>query len=270
MSDAMSYLDFLLIFLCLPIGLLIAAVVYWLRDQRPIAISAYSIPGALALISLIAFVYTTPWDNYLVSERVWYYDPQKVIGVIGYVPLEEYAFFILQVVLSGLAVILAISIFSQQRPHVRTHSGGRYRVIGSGAMMLIWIGMFIAEQSNLVTGRYLGLLLLWYLPPLALQLAFGADILWPRRTPIILTLICMTAFLSLADAIAINSGIWTINPQELTGLYFFGLLPVEEALFFLVTNALIVCGVPLCLAPETWRRLANWLPRRSLAASSAK
>ena len=36
---------------------------------------------------MIAVVYTTHWDNYLVATRVWWYDPALVsgIGVINYV-----------------------------------------------------------------------------------------------------------------------------------------------------------------------------------------
>ncbi|MEM9775149.1 MAG: lycopene cyclase domain-containing protein [Chloroflexota bacterium] len=114
----------------------------------------------------------------------------------------------------------------------------------------------------------MGLLLLWYLPPLALQLGFGADILWVNRRPILMTMVVATTFLTLADLLAINEGIWTINPEEILGIHLFGTLPLEEALFFLVTNALIVCGVPLCLAPETWARVASWFPYRLQIPSS--
>jgi len=56
----------------------------------------------LALIGL-SVLYTTPWDNYLVATRVWYYDPALVLNaIIGYVPIEEYTFFILQTILTGL------------------------------------------------------------------------------------------------------------------------------------------------------------------------
>ncbi|MBN8501714.1 MAG: lycopene cyclase domain-containing protein, partial [Sphingomonadales bacterium] len=52
---------------------------------------------------VIAVVYTTPWDNYLVATRVWWYNPGLVTGfVIGYVPIEEYTFFVLQTVLMPL------------------------------------------------------------------------------------------------------------------------------------------------------------------------
>src|SRR6185503_20826468 len=57
----------------------------------------------IAIHVLLAVVYTTPWDNYLVATGVWYYNPRLVTGfVIGYVPIEEYTFFVLETILSGL------------------------------------------------------------------------------------------------------------------------------------------------------------------------
>ena len=52
---------------------------------------------------IIALLYTTPWDNYLVATGVWWYDPALVTGLtLGWVPIEEYTFFILQTLLAGL------------------------------------------------------------------------------------------------------------------------------------------------------------------------
>ena len=90
----MSYSLFLIVFVCLPL----AVLVYLTRGQ----VTRRTVLGLL-VIMLAAVIYTTPWDNYLVANRVWYYDPQLVLNVIlGYVPLEEYLFFILQTLLAGL------------------------------------------------------------------------------------------------------------------------------------------------------------------------
>lgn len=93
----MSYPLFLLYFLVVPIVLLAFLLrrawrqAWWYR--------------AAAFTILIALVYTTPWDNYLVATKVWYYDPARVWNIIlGWVPLEEYLFFVLQPILTGLVV----------------------------------------------------------------------------------------------------------------------------------------------------------------------
>lgn len=94
-----TYGHFLLVFLCVPI------VVLGVILRRHLTGQYVRIVGSLALI---AVAYTTPWDNFIVANGVWTYDPARVWGIIlGYVPLEEYLFFVLQPALAGL-VLLAL------------------------------------------------------------------------------------------------------------------------------------------------------------------
>lgn len=88
----MSYATFLCIFLGVPLLALLA-----LRR---------GFSGRLALtlvgVSLLALLYTGPWDNLIIVHGVWSYGPGRVGGlVIGHVPLEEYAFYVLQVFFTG-------------------------------------------------------------------------------------------------------------------------------------------------------------------------
>ncbi len=103
----MTYFEILLIFILPPLVVLAIFVPadLWrllLRRERPS--SRILLPyWSVALLVLIALVYTTPWDNYLVATYVWWYDPDLVTGLtIGYVPIEEYTFFIVQSLLTGL------------------------------------------------------------------------------------------------------------------------------------------------------------------------
>ncbi len=92
----MSYSLFLILF----VGLPLLGMFFTMREhlRRP---HVTMLLGAATL----AVVYTTPWDNYLVATRVWYYDPRLVLNIqLGFVPLEEYLFFILQTLLTGLFV----------------------------------------------------------------------------------------------------------------------------------------------------------------------
>lgn len=79
----------------------------------------------MGVLALLALVYTAPWDNLIVLQGVWNYDPNRVLGVaIGVVPLEEYGFYVLQVVLTSLftcAVLRRVSTFARgttNRPDV--------------------------------------------------------------------------------------------------------------------------------------------------------
>ena len=101
----MTYFGFLLRFLFIPVVLLLVWAWRDARRGRQVAPvwRSWSAVSALLLHVLIAVLYTTPWDNYLVATRVWWYDPALVTGiVIGWVPIEEYTFFIMQPILAGV------------------------------------------------------------------------------------------------------------------------------------------------------------------------
>jgi 15-cis-phytoene synthase/lycopene beta-cyclase len=51
-------------------------------------------------LSLMAFVTASLWDNYIVYHHAWSYCSSCVTVVIGYVPLEEYMFFIIMSLLT--------------------------------------------------------------------------------------------------------------------------------------------------------------------------
>jgi len=69
----------------------------------------------LILLPVLAVIWTTPWDNYLVASGVWRYDPTKVWNaVLGYVPLEEYLFFVLQSLGVGFPMVQALRLMKRK------------------------------------------------------------------------------------------------------------------------------------------------------------
>jgi lycopene cyclase domain-containing protein len=94
-----TYAAFLALFLLPPIALL--AILR--RPDRRLLV-------ALAVTSTVAVVYTGPWDAAIIAEGVWSYPPGRVVGPsIGGVPIEEYAFFVLQTVMTGLLTALCLA-----------------------------------------------------------------------------------------------------------------------------------------------------------------
>ena len=104
----MTYSGFLVRFLLIP--MIIMGLLLWRDHRRGIVTPAYlrNLPAWVAILAhiLIAVIYTTPWDNYLVATSVWWYDPERVTGItLGWVPIEEYTFFVLQTWLTGMWLI---------------------------------------------------------------------------------------------------------------------------------------------------------------------
>jgi len=205
----------------------------------------------------LALLYTTPWDNYLVATGVWWYEPALIAGVtLGYVPLEEYVFFIVQTLFVGLW-LLTLSRVIFVAP-LRVQVSGRVRAWATGVIGIVWLAAVALLVAGWRPGTYLGLTLAWGLIPLIIQVAFGADILWRRRGLLLATFLPATLYLCAVDAVAIRAGTWTIDPEQSTGVMIAGVLPVEEVVFFSLTTALIVCGMTLMLAPESLPRAQAW------------
>lgn len=249
----MTYFGFLAAFIFFPI-LMLAAFLIWERSKDKLITNRYNdskIATAIGIHIILAVLYTTPWDNYLVATRVWYYDSKLVSGIVlGYVPLEEYAFFLLQTLLVGLWwQTLSRRTTSQEvfKPSARLRSG--YLMMA----FLIWIGSAFVFLNHWNSMTYLSIILFWAMPAIIPQLAFGADILWHQRKLLAWTILPMVLYLSFTDSLAIATGIWTINPAKSTGI-FIGKLPLEEGIFFFVTILLISFGVTLLTSKESQPR----------------
>ena len=252
----MTYLQFLLVFI-VPVTLLALAA---LRSRGPVRGRARI---GLILMPLIALAYTTAWDNYLVSRGIWTYPPGRVLGVIGYVPVEEYLFFMLQPILTGAFFLGLVS----NRPAPRTVVGAPPRRTVRTVGALAGVALFAAGAWLLTSeaGTYLGLILVWASPVLVFQWLWGGEHIVDRRVAVAVGIGLPTVYLWVADWWAIRSGIWKIAESTTLGVAPLG-LPIEEAVFFLITNTMVVFGMHLLLVPE----LARCVPEAGEPTRSAR
>jgi lycopene cyclase domain-containing protein len=254
----MAYFSFLAVFLGIPLVALGILTFFDLRRGRKLpAELGHGSPWVFLLILVIlAVFYTTPWDNYLVATGVWYYDPDLVTGLrLGWVPIEEYIFFVVQTVVTGLWLLF---LARQSGFHKAAQVGERPRKLPWQPVLAlagIWIFSVLLLASGWQPGTYLGLILIWAIPPILIQAVYGWDLLWRRRRLVFSAIFSMTAYLAAADSLAIGSGTWTIAPEQSLNLRLGGILPIEELVFFLVTNTLIVFGMTLMLSPQNRERI---------------
>lgn len=257
----MTYFGFLLGFLVIPIGALIAAGLLGRRSGGGTRSDGRALWIAAGVQVVLALVYTTPWDNYLVAHGVWRYDPARVSGVlIGYVPLEEYAFFVLE----ALLVALWWGRIAKATVAAGTAPSRRLRLIAFALALAAWIISTAVLASGWKPATYLTLITSWALVPVMIQLAFGADILWQYRRLVVSVVAPLGLYLCAADALAIRAGIWTISTGQSLNLFIWN-LPIEEAAFFFATVIMLSFGLTLSLVPESrarFRVLLGWRPRR--------
>lgn len=256
----MKYFGFLARFVVMP---LIVLTLIARRDQKrgktlPPAFQGVSPEATMLGHVALAVGYTTPWDNYLVATKVWWYDPKLVTGLLmGYVPVEEYSFFVLQTLLTGswllfLARNLPVNEEKPKHPML-------IRLGMTGALAVIWLRSLIGFLKGGKSRTYLSITLAWALIPIMIQTLFGGDILWQHRRLVALGIIPTSVYLSAADSLAIEGGIWSINPEKTVDYKIGGKLPFEEALFFFLTNTLITMGFTLVLAKDSQKRVPERL-----------
>ncbi len=252
----MKYFGFLFRFIVIPL----AALTFWAwRDKKrgkdlPDTLKGIFPEAALAGLATVAVAYTTPWDNYLVATKVWWYDPKLVTGfLLGWVPIEEYTFFVLQTLLTGSWLLfLARNLpVNEQKPK----NPMLIRLGVTAALALIWARSVLAFLRGGKSRTYLSITLAWALIPIMIQTLFGGDILWQHRRLVALGIIPTTIYLSAADSLAIEGGTWTISPEKSINFKIGGKLPFEEALFFFLTNTLISMGMTLVLSKDSQKRV---------------
>jgi lycopene cyclase domain-containing protein len=262
----MTYFGFLLRFLFIPIIIFLAITLWDNKNGKQIQgfRNGRAVWTAIGIHVLLAVVYTTPWDNYLVATGVWYYNPKLVTGIVfGYVPIEEYTFFIVETILSGLWWWFLARRFDFAITPLSANDSKEFKpnkrliYLSSSLLICIWILFTYLFFFGDIKWTYLGITLFWALPAILPQLLFGADILWHYRTLVFWAILIPGTYLSLMDIVALKDTTWAISPSQTTGVLFFGILPLEEVVFFFITNVLIVFGMTLLLANVSEGRLAE-------------
>ncbi len=202
-------------------------------------------------MSVLAFIYTTPWDSFLIHQGVWWYAKDHVLGTVFKIPYEEYMFFFLQTwIASGIFLFIS-------KPSSWTKKGLNWRQKGR------WLTFyFLIVESIFVYGLfydsayYLSLIMAWCFPVVFIQIYFGLELLLRRFLMVYGTVFLVSCYLWFCDWYAISKNIWMISPDLTTGFNVMG-LPVEEMIFFFMTNIMVCQGVSLFLDPDLKDKLAS-------------
>lgn len=119
----------------------------------------------------------------------------------------------------------------------------RHRIFGQFVSMsgILIGGVLIWEGEK---GTYLGLIMAWAAPfalllwSLSYQFLIGLPL-----SSTVLPIVLPTLYLWIVDTIALRRGTWAIESGTKLGIHLWDGLEIEEAIFFLATNTLIVFGL---------------------------
>ncbi|KAK5633936.1 hypothetical protein RRF57_009650 [Xylaria bambusicola] len=209
---------------------------------------------------------------------IWTYPPDAIIGPrLFAIPAEELFFFVIQTYITSLFYILlnksvlhAQFITNHEESSPATRRLRTYGQLLLSAATLIG-GILVSKGGK---GTYLGLILIWACPFLLLTWTQSGYFLLKLPSVCIALPICLpTLYLWFVDELALGRGTWAIESGTKLGWCLWGNLEIEEAIFFLVTNSLVVFGLVAFdrgmavfdTFPENFQALPDaCLPKRSL------
>ena len=234
-------------FLAMYVGVPITALGAYCTSTPHLRVQTRTSAIWVLVLCVLATIWTTPWDNYLVYSNVWGYgadESRLVLGTWGYVPVAEYMFFSLETILCSL---IWLTIFNQRDPlqwppksQLRSH----WRCTGLAILVLMGGGGLLCQSEPRL--EYLGLILMWVAPVLMVQWAFGAEALIAHAKCLVLSIVSSALYLSIADQWAMHHSIWAISQEHSLPLIMQD-LPVEEVIFFVLTATMCNCGLTLAM-----------------------
>jgi 15-cis-phytoene synthase/lycopene beta-cyclase len=193
-------------------------------------------------------VSTTPWDSYLIRRKIWTYPPHVIIGPrLFQIPAEEIFFFMIQTYNTSLLyLILSRPVFYPSYLSCCKTSRralGFYQNFGHAILTLcILVGGALIWKGG--EGTYLGLILAWAGPfALFLWIISSQFLIALPSTTVLAPIAIPTFYLWIVDRIALKRGTWAIESGTKLGIHLWDGLEIEEAIFFLATNTLIVFGL---------------------------
>jgi lycopene cyclase domain-containing protein len=100
----MTYAGFLLLFLVLPLGVMVAILRRRLFNRRYLAI--------VGVLTLVALIYMAPWDHIAAVWGLWTWTKNQTWGLSWWtIPLEEYLFCVLEAL---LAITLTYAVLTRK------------------------------------------------------------------------------------------------------------------------------------------------------------
>jgi lycopene cyclase domain-containing protein len=240
----MTYLRFHLIF-NLPLLVLLAA----LTGMVPWTVEEIT---AFGVVLLAVMIFTTPWDNLAAKWGIWGFPREKYSLRIGYLPVEEYAFFLLQSANVMLAVRALFHYLPDWQVGLET-AVGMPQLICLGASLVPWgiVALNLRWLRRKAGPRVnYAIHLAWFLPVIYLQWILAPQLFWMHLGLLMLLTAAFGIYYTLADLAAVRAGTWFFDEKQITGIKFFGVLPWEEIAFFFLTSLLVAQSYLLLLPGE--------------------
>jgi lycopene cyclase domain-containing protein len=207
---------------------------------------------AFGCVLLAVMIFTTPWDNFAAKWGIWGFPPGRYSRKIWHLPVEEYAFFLLQ----SVNIMLAIRALFHFFPDWLT---GQETVVDSWTFLCLAVSVIpwavIVWQLRLMRAKRgpkvnYAIHLVWFLPIIYAQWILAPPLFMGHSSLLSLMTGTFGVYYSLADLVAVRAGVWFFDQNQITGFKVARLLPWEEVAFFYLTTLLVTQSYLLLLPSD--------------------
>jgi len=240
----MTYLRFHLIF-NLPLLVVLAAITGsspWFPEEGTTA----------GVVLLAVLLFTSPWDNLAAKWGIWGFPREKFTVRIGYLPVEEYAFFLLQ----SVNVMLAMRVLFHFMPQWETGQAvriGHFRLLCLAVSVLPWLLILVQLRwlrKQMGPSVNYAIHLAWFLPVIYTQWVLAPFLFIGHAALLAAVKLACGTYNTVADLFAVRGGTWYFDEKQITGLKLMGVLPWEEVAFFFLTSLLVAQSYLLLLPSD--------------------
>lgn len=194
----------------------------------------------IAFISIVALFYTAPCYNYNIVNEARTYTPERLLGVLGNVPVEEYVSVVLQIVLTTLWAMLCVR---WKFPFFNfNHDKQSYQKIRWIPILLLSVVTAIGYEMA-VPGQktfYFGSILCWASPVIIVMWYGAGNYFVKNLMPSSIAIVVPTLYLLWVNRIALKEDVWHLNKTTSLNMFVVDGLPLEEALFVSITTVMVV------------------------------
>lgn len=175
-------------------------------------------------------VSTTPWDSFLIRNKIWSYPPESILGYTFLdIPLEEMFFFVIQTyITANLYHILSKPVIHPFKLTAAPSAGKRlFHLLG---MMVLAYACQRSIVNLALEGKqfYMSLIVAWAGPFLLLLWSVaGMHILHLPLHAAVLPIALPTAYLWLVDTVALRRGTWVIEAATKLEIHLWEGLDIE-------------------------------------------
>eukprot|EP01084_Bolivina_argentea_P259245 437372_1 len=243
-----TYAQLLVIFLIIP------TLIFTFYPTSLLKHAAFKkIAKLIPFLLVIAIIQAAIWDNYGTYVGIWTFS-DRVLGHIGFLPLEEYTWILMQVLISVIFTLrmwISLSFKAFYKPQIDTKKCLLFTLIGAIVYLILMVyganslHSYLTDESNENNKSFLcsGIILSFFVPFILLQWFVFSKIFYQNKIIWLLSWSIPGIYTYLIDCLAVHQKIWTFDYSYTHNIWLFGCVNTDILMLYIIATQ--ICSFPI-------------------------